>query len=77
MPAFRITITDAESASEGLERHATYASARRSTIRSAVSILLERRSNAPAVAATCEIRNEYTGTVRRFDIDLLVGPDKP
>lgn len=76
MPEYRISITDAESTSHGVERHESYASARRSAVRSAFNILYERQVLPPALAATCEILNEETGLARRFNVDLHVGGDR-
>lgn len=76
MPDFRISISDEEATSHGVERHESYASARRSAVRSALNILYERQVLPPALAATCEIRNEETGLARRFNVDLHVGGDR-
>lgn len=76
MTAFRITITDAQGSSDGSERHTSYSAARRSAVRSAVSIILDKKSDAAVTAASCEIHNEHSGVVRRFIVELVVGPDR-
>ncbi|MBB3693173.1 hypothetical protein [Sphingomonas sp. BK580] len=76
MPEFRISITDDEATSEGIERHESYAAARRSAVQTALAFLFDREVLPPALAATCEIRNEETGLAKRFNVDLHVGGDR-
>lgn len=70
MPRFRITITDTDGVCEGLERHSGRTAARLSALRSAVSIMLERKVGACEYSCSCEVRDEHSGTGERFEIAL-------
>jgi hypothetical protein len=75
--AFRITIADDQTVSEGEERHATYERARASAVRSAVAILMDRKGQLSLpLFATCEIRNDRTNLHRTFDVTISIGSDR-
>lgn len=76
MTGFRVVIGDTEATSEGVERHATYSKARKSALRSAVNILLERRSSTAPLVAKCVVTNEQSGTTREFTVQIVVSGDK-
>lgn len=76
MTGFRVVITDTEAVSEGVEHHTTYLKAKKSALRSAVNILLERRSSAAPLVANCAITDEQSGTTREFAVEIVFGGDK-
>jgi hypothetical protein len=72
VPSYVITIVEGDLTSEGIERHANAAAARLSAIRSAVSILLDKRGAFRASVARCQVKSELNGKTERFEVHVAV-----
>lgn len=72
MPNYRITVRDGNEPAEGVEHHANVDLARGSAARSAINILVERRSGSEPLTATVTVRDESTGITHTVLVSILV-----